>query len=65
VSERVRVYAVANLRTGRIHGMTCDVNQSARWVRELIERYDDSLAATQCVDLVDPAEQDIPWERPA
>jgi hypothetical protein len=62
VSELIRVYAVANLRTGRIHGMTCNVNQSSRWVRELIERYGDSLAAVQCVALVDPAEQNIPWE---
>jgi hypothetical protein len=57
----VRVYAVANLRTGRIHGMTCNVNQSTAWMRELIEKYNDPLAATQCVDLVDPAEQEIPW----
>jgi hypothetical protein len=65
LSRSVRVYAVANLRTGRIHGMTCNVNQSSRWVRELIEKYDDPLAAVQCVDLVDPTEQDIPWEKPA
>lgn len=56
---RVRVYGVANLRTGRIHGMTCNINQSAAWVRELIDRYGDPLAAVQCVDLVDPEEQHI------
>ncbi|GEM_PF-5178462 len=61
----VRVYAVANLRTGRIHGMTCNVNQSAAWVRELIAKYADPLAAVQCVDLVDPTEQDIPWKAAA
>lgn len=65
MTERIRVYAVANLRTGRIHGMTCNVNQSCAWVRELIDRYSDPLAATQTVDLVDPAEQDIPWVRAA
>lgn len=58
----VRVYAVANLRTGRIHGMTCNVNQASAWVRKICESYgNDWSAATQCVDLVDPDEQDIPW----
>lgn len=62
VSDHVRVYAVVNLRTGRVHGMTCNVNQSTKWVRELIEKYGGNAdAATQCVDLVDPTEQDIPW----
>lgn len=65
LSRSVRVYAVANLRTGRIHGMTCNVNQSAAWVRELIAKYGDPDAAVQCVDLVDPDEQDIPWQEPA
>jgi hypothetical protein len=60
MSDKVRVYAVVNLRRGRIHGMTCDINQSRAWVRELCESYDDWTAATQSVDLVDPAEQDIP-----
>lgn len=59
----VRVYAVADLRRGRIHGMTCNVNQSGAWVRELCEKYGDPLAAVQCVDLVDPDEQNIPWHR--
>ncbi|GAA0495011.1 hypothetical protein Ade02nite_19350 [Paractinoplanes deccanensis] len=59
----VRVYAVANLRKGRIHGLTCNVNQSVAWVQELIEQYGDPLAATQTVDVVDPAEQSIPWRR--
>ena len=58
----VRVYAVADLRKGRIHGMTCNVNQASAWTRALIEKYGDSLAAVQCVDLVDPNEQDIPWQ---
>lgn len=63
-SGRVRVYAVVNLRTGRVHGMTCNVNQSRAWVRYLIDRYDgDNLAASSTVDLVDPSEQDIPLER--
>lgn len=65
MTERVRVYAVANLRTGSIHGMTCDVNRSAAWVRELTGRYADPLAAVQCVDLVDPDEQGIQWSREA
>lgn len=64
MSDLVRVYAVVNLRKGRIHGMTCNVNQSVAWMRELIDRYGDPLAAAQCVDLVDPAEQGIQWERP-
>lgn len=61
----VRVYAVVNLRTGRIHGITCNINQSSAWVRELNDRYGDPLAAVQGVDLVDPAEQEIPWTAPA
>lgn len=61
----VRVYAVVNLRKGRIHGVTCNINQSAAWVRELCDKYGDPLAAVQCVDLVDPDEQNIPWARPA
>ena len=60
LARAVRAYAVVNLRTGRVHGMTCNVNQSGAWVRELIEKYRDPLAATQCVDLVDPDEQNIP-----
>jgi hypothetical protein len=59
VSDHVRVYAVANLHKGRIHGMTCNVNQAAAWVRELCDQYGPG-AAVQCVDLVNPAEQDIP-----
>lgn len=59
---RVRVYAVANLHKGRIHGITCNVNQSVAWVRALCEQYG-PLAAVQCVDLVDPTEQEIAWHR--
>jgi hypothetical protein len=61
MSELVRVYAVVNWRKQRIHGMTCDVNQSAAWVRGMCDKYGDELAATQCVDLVNPAEQAIPY----
>lgn len=58
----VRVYAVVNLRAGRVHGVTCNVNQAAAWVREIIGRYgNDPLAATQCVDLVNPKEMAIPY----
>jgi hypothetical protein len=57
----VRVYGVVDRRKGRIYGMTCNVNQASAWTRALIEKYGDSLAAVQCVDLVDPDEQDIPW----
>lgn len=59
---RVRVYAVANLHKGRIHGITCNVNQSAAWVRALCEQHGPG-AAVQGVDLVDPAQQTIAWDR--
>lgn len=60
--SRVRVYAVANLHKGRIHGITCNVNQSAAWVRVLCDQYGPD-AAVQCVDVVDPAQQTIAWDR--
>jgi hypothetical protein len=60
--DRVRVFAVVNLRRGRVHGLTCDVNQSRAWVREICERYNDRQAAIQCVDLVNPAEQSVALE---
>ena len=61
---KVRVYTVVNWRTERVHGMTCNINQSAAWVREICESYGNNwLAATQCVDVVDPAEQNIPWQK--
>lgn len=59
---RVRVYAVANLHKGRIHGITCNVNQSAAWVRALCDQYGPD-AAVQCVDVVDPEQQTIAWDR--
>lgn len=59
---RVRVYAVANLHKGRIHGITCNVNQSAAWVRALCDQYGPQ-AAVQCVDVVDPAQQVLAWDR--
>lgn len=59
---QVRVYAVANLHKGRIHGMTCNVNQSAAWVRALCDQHGPD-AAVQCVDVVDPEQQTIAWDR--
>ncbi|MDG4792120.1 hypothetical protein O7626_40610 [Micromonospora sp. WMMD1102] len=59
-SRAVRVLVVVNWRRGTVHGITCDQEQSQRWVRELIDRYGDPLAATQTVDLVFPADLPVP-----
>lgn len=61
LSRAVRVYAVVNLHIGRVHGMTCNINQAQAWVREITTRCGPN-SATRCVDLVDPDEQNTPLE---
>jgi hypothetical protein len=48
----VRVYAVVNWHKRRVHGITADLAQSQRWVREVCDEYGPD-AATQTVDAVD------------
>lgn len=54
--EPIRVIAVVNWHTGRVHGITCDQELAQKWVREIGGRYDDDhLSASMTVDLVTPA----------
>lgn len=65
MSGKLRVVAVVNWRSQRVHGITSDQEEAKQWVREICDKYGDPLAAGQCVDVVDlPAGVPVPSPEP-
>lgn len=64
--DTVRVVVVVNQANASkpfgmatVHGVTCDNGEAQQWVRELVEKHGDPLAATMTVGLVRPGERAV------
>ncbi len=60
MAEQVRVIAVVDWRRQRVHGFTHDHEEARQWCRNLIDRYDDPLAATVTAGLINVPEDAQP-----